>query len=167
MTKDPCPYMPSLFLSESQAPFGSLTHQLCNSKSPTSERQKNPARGPGCRAQSAVYFCCWPPCLSLLCLGSPWVCCCGVGAGDAGFCVSLDDGVFVIVCSFQRNLSTIQLLAEAGILVSSASRCHGYFGIHLSRITWLVGHPCVFSQWTCNVIRVHVQFIIGTARHRR
>jgi hypothetical protein len=114
MTKDPCPYMPSLFLSESQAPFGSLTHQLCNSKSPTSERQKNPARGPGCRAQSGVYFCCWPPSLSLFCLGSPWVCCCGVGAGDAGFCVSLDDGAFVIVCSFQRNLSTIQLLAEAG-----------------------------------------------------
>src|SRR4030095_2683173 len=65
---------------------------------------KDPARGPGCRVQSAAYFCCWPPCLSLFCLGSPWVCCCGVWAGDAGFCVSLDDGVFVMVCIlFKKN----------------------------------------------------------------
>jgi hypothetical protein len=40
-------------------------------------------------------------------LGSPWVCCCGVGAGDAGFCVSLDEGLFVIVFILSKGLSTI------------------------------------------------------------
>jgi hypothetical protein len=53
--------------------------------------------GPPFSNARAVYFCCWAG-LSLLGCGVPWFCC-GVGAGEAGFCGSEDEfGVFVIVC---------------------------------------------------------------------
>lgn len=55
------------------------------------------------RRRSTAYFCC-PPCLSLSCLlESPWFCC-GVGPGDAGCCVSLEDGVFVGVFVISMSL---------------------------------------------------------------
>lgn len=79
------------------------------------------------RRRSTAYFCCCcPPCLSLPCLlESPCWFCCGVGAGDAGFCVSLEDGVFVTVYPSKNDLITTTYFITA--IGSNADNKVGWF----------------------------------------